>query len=81
MNEERGWLIELQRGNESPQWLGVSNEKTMELYTDSLKAVRFARQEDAEAMLKVYDYMAGFVRYQQGTTLLGKLLVTEHVWS
>ena len=81
MNKETGWLIELQRDSESPQWLGVSPEKTMEFYTDSLKAVRFARQEDAKAMMKVYDYMAGFVRYQQGLTMWGKLIVTEHTWN
>jgi len=63
---EFGWLIE----RVGQQWLCISEARHFHWSSDSLKAIRFARKEDAEAILRLHPEL-----YEhQG------LCVTEHRW-
>lgn len=51
--EETGWLIELLPSVASqPTWYGETDEGALGWTTDSLKAVRFARSEDAQRVME-----------------------------
>lgn len=64
---ESGWLIEL-RG-QSPQWwyLGDDGEDGQGWTSDSIKALRFARKQDAEAYIADVGWTEAFA--------------SEHMWS
>ena len=52
MPDETGWLIEFsQRVSVQPTWYGKTDDGLGQT-TDSLKAVRFSRKEDAEAVIE-----------------------------
>lgn len=53
-NRETGWLIELTQSVVlTPTWYGESDEGVLGWTTDNLKAVRFARKEDAERVIEL----------------------------
>lgn len=64
---ETGWLIELRGG--PPQWwyLGEDGEDGQGWTSDSLKALRFARKQDAEAYIGNVGWTEAFA--------------TEHEWA
>ena len=62
---ERGWLIENRAGVRACWWTGV---KKRPWSTESLEAVRFARKEDAEAVMK-YEEVG-----------VGANTAVEHMW-
>jgi hypothetical protein len=67
LTRETGWLIEL-RG-QSPQWwyLGDDGEDGQGWTRDSLKALRFARKQDADAYIENVGWTGAFA--------------SEHEWS
>lgn len=66
MADETGWLIEFsQRVSAQPAWYGKTDDGLGQT-TDSLKAIRFAREEDAEAVIE-----------DMGWT---EARATEHMW-
>ncbi len=68
---EQGWLIESRVGG-SPVWLKVCSgpPRAIAMTTDASKAVRFARQVDGEAMLRILQPLLG----------QGDWAVTGHEW-
>lgn len=62
---ETGWLIEL-RGN-SPQWWSLTDTEGEGGYftNDSLKALRFARKQDAEAVIEDIGWTEAFASEHQ----------------
>lgn len=64
LNTETGWLIE----REGPTWMFVREDRQIDWTSDSVKAVRFSRKEDAEAILFALQ-LHGIVSY-----------VSEHRW-
>lgn len=50
---ETGWLVELQSRSGPPTWWSLTDTEGEGGYftTDSLKALRFARREDAQAYI------------------------------
>lgn len=69
MTEERGWLIE----GDGPVWRSGNG------YTeDSLKAIRYARQEDAERQIDCWRKLAESAEREIAPDYL---VATEHIWS
>ena len=76
---ESAWLVEWKAHGYGPQWWGFSYEpgKHGDWCADSLKAVRFARKEDAERMRLHIIAVAGLTghhAYEQ------RITATEHEW-
>lgn len=69
MTDELGWLIELKsHHNNPPTWWGISaNGKEWAWVTDSMQAVRFAREIDAQRVIAAFGWM--------------NCLATEHLWT
>jgi len=68
---ETGWLIERSqedRGSSPPCWLTVSSSRNSVWTEDSSEALRFARKQDAEALIAHY------------APTLGGAIATEHTW-
>jgi hypothetical protein len=93
--EERAWLIEQVplRGSPACYFTGLPDQVGRAAFSrDPLKAVRFARQEDAERVLTMLDLMDAHIqqgpdwvlgqRIGMGRLILGKdcYRVTEHMW-
>lgn len=64
--DETGWLIETQNSN-CVAWLFIEFKSILSWTVDSTLAVRFARKEDAEAVIKLMGLTA--------------CIATEHMWS
>lgn len=64
MTVETGWLIERLRNDRAEWWTGDG------WTTESLDAVRFAREEDAQKMIWINAY-----------TVFDDAFATEHSWS
>lgn len=65
--EETAWLIELNQSvSHTPAWYGETVEGMLGVTTDSLKAVRFSRKQDAEAVMQDIGWTEAFV--------------SEHMW-
>lgn len=61
MIEETGWLIELKPSVVTePTWYGDDDSGVLGWTTDNLKAVRFARKEDAEAVIRLEGFTEAF---------------------
>jgi hypothetical protein len=63
---ELGWLIE--RSNGRPMWLYPQEDGIWAWTDDSIKAIRFARREDADAFVKLCD-------------IDDAEAITEHCWA
>jgi hypothetical protein len=80
MNDEIAWLIELNlpHSTASPEWFIGGPINSVEFSNDSLKAVRFSRRRDAQAML---DWLSIneklLVMHENVPTMYS---VTEHIW-
>jgi hypothetical protein len=49
---QTGWLIELKQSvSARPLWYGITDENALGMTDDANKAIRFARKEDAEAVM------------------------------
>ncbi len=66
---ETGWLIELKQSvSKQPTWYGVTDEDVLGWTTNNLKAIRFARVEDAERVIHAEDWTEAFASdHQWGT--------------
>ena len=69
---EQGWLIESALGGQ-PVWLKESECRTgiHDITTDASRAVRFARKQDAESMIRVL---------QRSMVIGGEWKATGHEW-
>ena len=82
LKDETAWLIEFKPQGLGAQWL----DKKFNLTRDSLQAMRFARKEDAEAMVNLIFSKASesaaataiSSRFKLGHRSLWK--ATEHMW-
>lgn len=72
-DREAAWLIEFETGNNwfSPGW---RDEKWDWIWPDANQAVRFARKEDAEAVILT------FRRFDTTFFAHNKFIATEHLW-
>jgi hypothetical protein len=65
--DETAWLIELAPGRGTPTWWGrVDDEDILGWTTDNQKAIRFAREQDAQAIID--------------DTGWNDVKATEHMW-
>lgn len=65
--EETAWLIEFKPSvSVQPTWYGMSDEGVLGMTTDNLKALRFARKQDAEMVIQDIGWTEAFA--------------SEHMW-